>query len=169
LLQTFLAELAQLDTSATAADPDGAGPLASGYDVSCQETVLLPSAPGLDAMRVGRSRFSTCRARPRSSRSPRAPRSRPATRRARTWCSCFTFATLSGSALSSRTLETRSCASATGSLRSGIDAPAISSRRSARLPGLYLTEPQPEFGLGGRRNLLIATFSECALGGQGGT
>jgi len=34
-------------------------------------------------------------------------------------------------------------------------------------PGLYLTEPQPEFGLGGRRNLLLATFSEHALGPQG--
>jgi hypothetical protein len=34
-------------------------------------------------------------------------------------------------------------------------------------PGLYLTEPQPEFGLGGCRNLLLATFSERALGPQG--
>lgn len=34
-------------------------------------------------------------------------------------------------------------------------------------PGLYLTEPQPQFGLGGRRNLLLATFGERAVGPQG--
>jgi hypothetical protein len=35
-------------------------------------------------------------------------------------------------------------------------------------PGLYLTEAQPEFGLGRRRNLLLATFSERARGTRGG-
>ena len=60
-------------------------------------------------------------------------------------------------------------------LRVGDRLVAIRDRRTGKIvqavrtpPGLYLTEPQPEFGLGGRRNLLIATFSERALGGHGG-
>src|SRR5438045_791760 len=53
LLQTFAAVLAPLDTAATAADPDGPGPLRSGYDADFQETVLLPTSagPGRDARR----------------------------------------------------------------------------------------------------------------------
>lgn len=35
-------------------------------------------------------------------------------------------------------------------------------------PGLYLTEAQPEFGLGLRRNLLLTTFLERSLGPRGG-
>lgn len=45
LINPFLAELAQLDTVATAADPDGAGPIASGYDPDFKETVVF-TAPG---------------------------------------------------------------------------------------------------------------------------
>jgi hypothetical protein len=44
LINPFLAELARLDTAATAADPDGAGPLTSGYDPDFKETVVLPAA-----------------------------------------------------------------------------------------------------------------------------
>src|SRR5882672_8400287 len=53
LMQAFAAELAQLDTAATAADPDGPGPLRSGYDADFQETVLVPNSagPGRDARR----------------------------------------------------------------------------------------------------------------------
>ena len=39
LIFPFLAELARLDTAATAADPDGAGPLVSGYDPDFKEPV----------------------------------------------------------------------------------------------------------------------------------
>lgn len=42
----MLAELAQLDTAATAADPDAAGPLTSGYDDDFRETVLVPPVSG---------------------------------------------------------------------------------------------------------------------------
>jgi len=36
-------------------------------------------------------------------------------------------------------------------------------------PGLYLTEAQPQsFGLGLKRNLLLATFDERTLGPKGG-
>lgn len=45
LINPFLAEIAQLDTVATAADPDGAGPGVTGYDPDFKETVIL-GAPG---------------------------------------------------------------------------------------------------------------------------
>ena len=35
-------EIAQLDTDATAADPDGAGPLTRGYDDDFREPVIIP-------------------------------------------------------------------------------------------------------------------------------
>lgn len=41
LINPFIAELAQLDTVATAADPDVGGPLASGYDSVFKETAKL--------------------------------------------------------------------------------------------------------------------------------
>lgn len=50
LIFPFLVELGLLDTAATAADPDGAGPLASGYDDEFREPVSLAtsgSKPGV--------------------------------------------------------------------------------------------------------------------------
>jgi len=44
LINPFLAEIARLDTVATAADPDGAGPLVSGYDPDFKETIVLEEA-----------------------------------------------------------------------------------------------------------------------------
>lgn len=46
LIWPMLAEIAQLDTSATAQDPDGAGPLTAGYDDVFREPVKLPPAGG---------------------------------------------------------------------------------------------------------------------------
>lgn len=43
LIFPFLVELGLLDTYATAADPDGAGPLQSGYDDEFREGVMIPS------------------------------------------------------------------------------------------------------------------------------
>jgi hypothetical protein len=168
LQQVFLAELAQLDTAATAADPDGAAPLASGYDADFQETVLLPSAagPGRDARREKPPLHLPCQIEVQSFAAitelptGNSPRSHLVL--------VFHFRDLerlglvhpnTGDAL----------------LRVGDRLVAIRDRRTGELvqavrtpPGLYLTEAQPEFGLGGRRNLLIATFGERALGGQGG-
>ena len=42
LIFKFKAELAQLDTSATARDPDAAGPLTSGYDPDFREPLNIP-------------------------------------------------------------------------------------------------------------------------------
>lgn len=44
LIFPFIVELAQLDTAATAADPDGAGPLTSGYDDDFRTPVKVPTA-----------------------------------------------------------------------------------------------------------------------------
>jgi hypothetical protein len=46
LLNPFVAEIAQLDTLATAGDPDGAGALTSGYDDDFRELVKVPPLTG---------------------------------------------------------------------------------------------------------------------------
>jgi hypothetical protein len=168
LLQPFLAELAQLDAATTAADPDGAGPLTSGYDADFQETVLLSTAagPGRDVRREKPPLHLPCQVEMQSFEalaelaSGNSPRSHVVL--------VFHFRDLERLDLVDRD---------TGNalLRVGDRLVAIRDRRTGELvqavrtpPGLYLTEPQPEFGLGGRRNLLIATFAERALGGPGG-
>ncbi len=49
LIFPFLAELSRLDTSATDADPDGAGPLISGYDVDFREPRKIPTIQAVPA------------------------------------------------------------------------------------------------------------------------
>jgi len=46
LIFPFRVDLAQLDTEATQADPDGAGPLLSGYDDEFREPVIVPPTAG---------------------------------------------------------------------------------------------------------------------------
>src|SRR6185369_14803963 len=48
LIWPFVARFARLDTAATAADPDGAGPLASGYDPIFREPVQVPQSGSQD-------------------------------------------------------------------------------------------------------------------------
>jgi hypothetical protein len=168
LIRPLLAELGQLDPVATASDPGGAGSLTSGYDPDFQETVLLPTSrgPGQAARREKPPIRVPCQIEVQAFdelaelATGNSPRSRLVL--------VFHFADLerlglvdphTGDAL----------------LRVGDRLIAIRDRRTGDLvqavrtpPGLYLTEPQPEFGLGGRRNLLIATFGERALGPQGG-
>jgi len=168
LLQVFAAELARLDTAATAADPDGPGPLTSGYDADFQETVLVPSGGprGRDARREKPLIRVPCQIEVQSFgelaelTTGNSPRSHLVL--------VFHFADLEQLGLVDPT---------TGDalLRVGDRLVAIRERRTGALiqavrtpPGLYLTEPQPQFGLGGRRTLLLATFGERALGPQGG-
>ncbi len=49
LIRPFLVDIAQLDTAATAADPDGAGALTAGYDSVFRAPVLLPTVDGRGA------------------------------------------------------------------------------------------------------------------------
>lgn len=167
LLQVFLAEIAQLDPAATASDPDGAGALTSGYDPDFQETVLLPSSrgSGQDARREKPSIRLPCQIEIQAFgelvelATGNSPRSRLVL--------VFHFADLERLGLVDPiTGDAR--------LRAGDRLVAIRERRTGELiqavrtpPGLYLIEPQPQFGLGGRRNLLLATFGERALGTQG--
>jgi len=46
LINPFKARIARLDTVTTAADPDGAGELESGYDPDFKETVYVPNPNG---------------------------------------------------------------------------------------------------------------------------
>lgn len=45
LIFPFIAELAQLDTVAMARDPDGSGPLTSGYDLDFREPIIIKATP----------------------------------------------------------------------------------------------------------------------------
>jgi hypothetical protein len=167
LLQAFAAELGQLDTTATAADPDGSGPLTSGYDADFQEAVLVSSGGprGRDARREKPLIRVPCQIEVQGFgeiaelATGNSPRSRLVL--------VFHFADLERFGLVDP---------GTGEalLRIGDRLAAIRDPRTGDLlqtvrtpPGLYLTEPQPTFGLGGRRNLLVATFSDRALGPQG--
>jgi hypothetical protein len=167
LLHPFLADLAQLDPVATALDPDGHGALSSGYDPDFQETVLLPTArgPGQDARRERRSIRVPCQIEVQGFgelaelATGSSPRSRLVL--------VFHFGDLERLGLVDPT-------TGDAGLRIGDRLVAIRDRRTGALvqairtpPGLYLIEPQPQFGLGGRRNLLLATFGERALGPQG--
>jgi len=170
LINPFAAELAQLDTAATAADPDGLGPLTSGYDADFQETVLVPGAggQGRDARREKLPIRVPCQVEVQAFgaltelATGNSPRSHLVL--------VFHFDDL-------EQLGLVDPATGDALLRTGDRLVAIRDLRTGELvqairtpPGLYLTEAQPQsFGLGGRRNLLLATFGERALGPQGGT
>jgi hypothetical protein len=169
LVNPLIAEIAQLDPVATAADPDGPGPLTSGYDADFQEPVLVPapSGRGVDARREKPPIRVTCQVEIQSFgeltelATGNSPQSRLVL--------VFDFQDLAQLGLVDPT---------TGDalLRIGDRLVAIRELRTGALiqairtpPGLYLTEPQPQsFGLGGRRNLLLATFTERALGTRAG-
>lgn len=167
LLQMFLAELAQLDVAATAADPDGAGPLTSGYDPDFQETVLSPNTrgPGQDARREKPPVRVPCQIEVQAF-NELAELATGNSSRSRLVL-VFHFADL-------ERLGLVDPATGDARLQVGDRLVAIRDHRTGDLvqavrtpPGLYLLEPQPQFGLGGRRNLLLATFGERALGTQG--
>ena len=166
IINPFLVEIARLDTVATAADPDGAGPLASGYDPDFKETVVLDDAgarrdarrempPVLVPCQVEVGAFETLR----QLASGNSPDSRVTL--------VFHFRDLermglvapaSGDALlrvNDRLVAIRDLG---GGLVQAVRTP----------PGLYATEVQPQsFGLGRSRNLLLVTFDERELGVRG--
>jgi hypothetical protein len=169
LINPFLAELAQLDTVATAGDPDGAGPLVSGYDPDFKETVVVPDRTwrGRDARREKPLIRVPCQVEVtnfgalQELSTGNSPRSHLQL--------VFHFQDLermglvdaaTGDALlrvSDRLVAIRDFH--TGELVQQVRTP----------PGLYITEVQPQsFGLGLKRNLLFAIFDERALGPKGG-
>jgi hypothetical protein len=164
LLFPYLAEIAQLDTEATAADPDGAGPLTSGYDADFQEPVAFEGAG--EGSRVESRKESTvfvpCQIETLSSdrleqfASGNSPDSGVIV--------TFHFRDLerlglvedSGVAklrVNDRLVSVREfCSGKTGS-----DSPVV--QEFPNPPGLYLTHPRPS-GWKGRRNLLVCTFED---------
>jgi hypothetical protein len=166
LINPFLAEIARLDTDATAADPDDAGPLTSGYDPDFKETIVLDDA-GLrvDARREMPPVLVPCQVEVGAFEALQqlaggnSPNSQVTL--------VFHFRDLermglvdpvSGDALlrvNDRLVAIRDLA--------GVLVQAVRAR-----PGLYASEVQPQsFGLGRARNLLLVTFQERDLGVRG--
>lgn len=169
LISPFLAEIAQLDVSATAADPDGAGPLTSGYDPDFRETVVVPdeSWRGRDARREKPLIRVPCQVEvstfgaEQELATGNSPRSQLVL--------VFHFRDLERMGLvdletGDATLRVNDRLVAIRDFNTGGIVQAIGTP-----PGLYITEAQPQsFGLGLRRNLLLVTFDERALGPRGG-
>jgi len=169
LINPFLAELARLDTAATAADPDGAGALDSGYDDDFREVVRVSDGgvteAGVSARKEKTSILVPCQVETedafdqmRMFASGNIPQFQIAL--------CFHFRDLEEMGLvdsvtglplirvNDRLVAIRKCPS--GDLIQTVPDP----------PGLYATEPQPRsFGLsGGERNLLLVTFEDREQG-----
>jgi hypothetical protein len=168
LINPFLAEIAQLDTVATAADPDGAGPLTSGYDPDFKETVLVPGTEwrGRDARREKTFIRVPCQIEVatfgelQELLTGMSPRSHLVL--------VFHFQDLeqmnlvdggTGEALlrvDDRLVAIRDYH--TGDLVQAVRTP----------PGLYIDEVRPQsFAIGLKRNLLFAVLNERALGPKG--
>ncbi len=164
LINPFLACIAQLDTELTAADPDGAGPLTSGYDDVFRETVLVPQddeQTGTDARvekpeillpaQVEMDAFEALQQFAAGTSSNFQMRL------------VFHFIDLeregmvdpnTGEALIRANDRLVSIHDMCGNLVQSIRTP----------PGLYATEVQPRaFGIGKARNLLLVTFEDREL------
>ena len=173
LIFAFLADVARLDTAATAADPDGAGPLTSGYDPDFGESVRVAAEgdgddDGVPVRREHPPVRIPCQVETkvvdelRALGTGNAPRSRVDL--------VFHFRDLERLGLVDE---------ATGDalVRPGDRLVALHDRAGALVqavrtpPGLYVTEARPVgFGLGlarPRRNLLLVAFEDrpqAALG-----
>ena len=167
LINPFVAELARLDTVATAADPDGPGPLTSGYDPDFKETVMVPATGerGTDARKEMPSIRIPCQVEVgtfealQQLASGNSPDSKVTL--------VFHFRDLermglvdpgTGDALLGVNDRLVAIHDLVGNLVQAVRTP----------PGLYATEVQPQsFGLGLNRNLLLVTFEERELGVRG--
>lgn len=168
LINPFVAEIAQLDTVATDADPDGAGPLSSGYDDDFKETItFMSSTQGrADARKEKPPLRIPCQVEISTLETLEqlgagaSPHSRVAL--------VFHFEHLEQAGLvdeatgtarlrvNDRLVAIHTCA---GELVHGVRTP----------PGLYAIEVQPQsFGLGLSRNLLVVTFQERQVAARGG-
>ena len=166
LINPFLAEIARLDTVATAADPDGSGPLVSSYDPDFKETVVLDTA-GIrhDARREMPAILIPCQVEVGTfeALSQLAAGNSPNSK----VTLVFHFQDLermglvdpaTGEALLRVNDRLVALRHLEGNLVQAVRTP----------PGLYAIEVQPQsFGLGQARNLLIATFQERELGLRG--
>jgi hypothetical protein len=167
LINPFLAELARLDTVATAADPDGPGPLVSGYDPDFKETVVFgePDGERADARKELPPVLLPCQVEVavfealQQLAAGNSPNSRIVL--------VFHFRDLERLGLVDE---------ATGEARLRINDRLVAIhtlrgqlvQRIRTPPGLYATEVQPQsFGLGLSRNLLLVTFDEREVAPRG--
>jgi hypothetical protein len=160
LINKFLAEVARLDPTVTAGDPDGPGPLASGYDPDFKETVLLAAGPRgrTDARRELPLVRLPCQVEVGAFEAlqPLAGGDSPDSRISLV----FHFRDLemrglvnpaTGAALLRVNDRLVALYDTSGDLVQSIRTP----------PGLYATQVQPQsFGLGRARNLLLVTFED---------
>jgi hypothetical protein len=166
LINPFLAEIARLDTVATAADPDGAGPLSSGYDPDFKETVVLEEAGARrDARREMPPVLVPCQVEVGAFEALQqlAAGNSPDSR-----------VTL---VFHLRDLERLGLVDpASGDARLRVNDRLVAIRdlggnlvQAVRTPpGLYITEVQPQsFGLGRHRNLALVTLQERELAARG--
>ena len=161
LIFPFLARLSRLDTTATAADPDAAGPLTSGFDPVFREPRLVPAS----GTQVGTD-----------PRVYMAPIDLPCQVEDEVWAMLTQMRT-GDSPRTEVTLVFHFADLEAGGYVDAATGQALVPCRGDRLdsihihptgeieasvpaPGLYVTHSQPRsFGLGGKRkNLLVVTF-----------
>lgn len=166
LIFPFLVDIARLDTAATAADPDDAGPLTSGYDDDFREPAMVaPASSSADAELNRKEVVTTFKAQIGQDQNE-------ALQMMVTGLSPSNRMTL---VFHYRDLERAGMVSLTTG-RPVLRAPgdrlhAIRNIRTGALitefpprPGLYATEVKDSgFGLGTNRNLCIVTFEEREL------
>ena len=170
LIFPFAVELAQLDTVATAADPDGAGPLTEGYDFILREPRIVPPASGSGRGTVNRvETMVTLQAQIEPAQFEQLEMMASGRNASSRMALVFHYQDLENAGV----IDT-----STG--RPLIKAPgdrlhAIRNVRSGALiemipnpPGLFAVEVQSRgFGLGPDRNLLLVTFEEREQSARG--
>ncbi len=168
LIFPFLVEIAALDLPGTAADPDGAGPLTSGYDPDFREPIILHTSD-----RIGQSarKEATLYKIPGQFSEGTnaflqllaAPTGNLATTE---FSLVFFFADLEAAGLVEST-------SGLAKIKVGDRMTAIYDIHTEELvhkvplvPGAYVTKAEPHFGLNGGKNLLMVTFKGRDPGAQ---
>ncbi len=159
LIFPFLCEIASLDLVATAADPDGAGPLTSGYDPIFRETVILPSVDRIGTS--GRVEAATYKIPGQFSEGTNAflqlmmaPTGNLSTIE---FSLVFFFPDLERAGL----VE---ASTGLAKIKVGDRLVAIYdkfgnlSHKVPKVPGAYVSKAEPHFGLNGGKNLLMVTF-----------
>jgi hypothetical protein len=163
LINPYEVELAQLDTSATAGDPDDAGALTSGFDEDFREPVVITSAGArVDARKEKDPIRIPCQIEPMVFEALQqlgngdSPDSRVVL--------CFLFHDL-------RRLDLVDPATGEAMIRKGDRMVAIYERCGGPLvqtirtpPGLYVTQSAIGAGLGRGATTLIVTFEDRELG-----
>lgn len=156
LINPMLVEVALLDTDATAADPDGPGPLPSGYDPDFHEPVRLP-----DGSSARKETSVKLPAQVEIDTLERLNETGAGNVPAGSMRCIFHFQDLEDAGLVDAT---------TGEAKIRIDSRLVAIyhltdgtliQKIRTPPGLYCIEAAPQsFGLsGGERNLLVCTFS----------